>query len=66
MKAVLSREQIREFDRLAIEVARIPSLVLMENAGIGAAMMLRERYGDRPGKVLVFAGTGNNGGDGYV
>jgi len=66
MKAVLSREQIRKFDRLAIEGARIPSLVLMENAGLGAARMLRERYGDRPGKVMVFAGTGNNGGDGYV
>lgn len=66
MRPVLSREQMRAFDRHAIE-AGVPGLVLMENAGRGAAEhvmgLLRELGGAR---VLVLCGGGNNGGDGYV
>lgn len=40
-------------------------LVLMENAGRGAAEIIRERFGD-PGSAIIFCGTGNNGGDGCV
>ena len=42
----------------------IPSEVLMENAGRGAALVLGRVYPNGP--VLVAAGTGNNGGDGLV
>lgn len=64
---VLSAEQMRELDRRTIEEIGIPSVVLMENAGRGAANRLHERYCDLfPGPVLVLAGKGNNGGDGYV
>ena len=66
MIPVLSREQMREFDRHAIEVCRVPSLVLMENAGRNAATILLRALGDRPGRVVIVAGPGNNGGDGFV
>ena len=40
---------------------------MMENAGAAAAKRLVEKFGDvKSKKVLVFAGLGNNGGDGLV
>jgi len=40
---------------------------MMENAGAAATKRLVEKFGDiTPKKVLVFAGLGNNGGDGLV
>jgi ADP-dependent NAD(P)H-hydrate dehydratase / NAD(P)H-hydrate epimerase len=66
MIPVLSREQMRELDRHAIEQAHVPSLVLMENAGRGAATVISRELGDGPGRVVVLAGGGNNGGDGFV
>ncbi len=67
----LSRAQVRAVDRLAIEELGIPGVVLMENAGRGAAehvlAELRSRRGAARGaRVVVLCGGGNNGGDGYV
>ena len=40
---------------------------MMENAGAAATKRLVEKFGDiKPKNVLVFAGLGNNGGDGLV
>ena len=40
---------------------------MMENAGAGTTKRLVEKFGDVKSKnVLVFAGLGNNGGDGLV
>ena len=36
-KPFLSRDEVREFDRICIETLGVPSLVLMENASRGAA-----------------------------
>lgn len=69
MISVLSRAQMRAFDAHAIDVCKVPSLVLMENAGRGAADVIeRELLGGRPeGKrVVLVCGVGNNGGDGFV
>ncbi len=68
MKAVLSRAEMRAFDAHAIEICKVPSLVLMENAGRGAAEIVeRELLGDpRQKRIVVVCGTGNNGGDGFV
>jgi NAD(P)H-hydrate epimerase len=63
---VVSRDQIRAFDRHAIDVCRVPSLVLMENAGRGATELVARRLEERPGPVAVVCGPGNNGGDGFV
>jgi ADP-dependent NAD(P)H-hydrate dehydratase / NAD(P)H-hydrate epimerase len=58
---------IRELDRLAIEEYGIPGAVLMENAGRGAAGVLMERFPEAAETgVTIVAGTGNNGGDGFV
>ena len=69
MIPVLSRAQMRAFDKHAIEKCKVPSLVLMENAGRGAADVIeRESLGGRveARRVVIVCGTGNNGGDGYV
>ncbi|MDD3800866.1 MAG: NAD(P)H-hydrate dehydratase [Desulfuromonas thiophila] len=64
---LVTAEQMREMDRQAIEDYGIEGLVLMENAGRGAAAVLQRRYADRyPGPLLILCGKGNNGGDGYV
>ena len=60
----LSRDQVRAFDKHAIETLGIPSAVLMENAGRGAAQVL-EALGIR-GPIVICCGKGNNGGDGLV
>lgn len=69
MIPVLSRMQMRAFDTHAIDVCKVPSLVLMENAGRGAADVIeREVLGGRAARarVVIACGTGNNGGDGFV
>lgn len=63
MIPILSREQMRAFDAHAIDVSRVPSIVLMENAGRGAADVISALG---PKRVAVVCGTGNNGGDGFV
>lgn len=62
----LTREQVRAFDRAAIEELSLPSCVLMENAGRGAAEELLRRPELTAGTVAILCGKGNNGGDGYV
>lgn len=61
---VLNRKQVREVDRTAIEELGMSGLVLMENAGRGCVDVLRKLAGAGP--VLIAAGKGNNGGDGFV
>ena len=63
---VVSAKESAELDRAAID-SGIPSRVLMERAGTGAAMEISRRYPEqlRQGAV-IFAGPGNNGGDGWV
>src|SRR4030081_1642002 len=63
-KTCLSRAEVRELDRRAIEEFGVPGVVLMENAGRGTAEVLLG-LGD-PGRVVVCCGKGNNGGDGFV
>ncbi len=59
--------QMRELDRQAIEVVGIPGMVLMENAARATVEQMRIAYGPVKGKtVCVFAGPGNNGGDGLA
>ncbi len=61
----MTRAQMREYDRIAIEDIGIPGPVLMENAGLGAARMAMDLLGEKR-RLAVMAGPGNNGGDGFV
>lgn len=56
---------MREADRRSAEDHSIPSILLMERAGLAAADAIRAAHPDaRAAAVIV--GTGNNGGDGMV
>lgn len=67
MAKYCTREQIRELDRRAIEDYGMPGVILMENAGRGAAQVAAEMLANPKRKrVVIFCGRGNNGGDGYV
>jgi NAD(P)H-hydrate epimerase len=64
---VATRDEVRAFDRYSIETLGVPSIALMENAGrqiADAARRMIEGLADP--RVLVLAGRGNNGGDGFV
>jgi NAD(P)H-hydrate epimerase len=60
----LTRQQLRDFDRLAVAEYGIPAEVLMENAGRSAAELLLALGATGP--VVICCGKGNNGGDGFV
>ena len=64
MKIVTAAE-MREIDRVTSEKYGVPSLTLMENAGIAVAEFIQRR-GPREKRITVFCGKGNNGGDGFV
>jgi ADP-dependent NAD(P)H-hydrate dehydratase / NAD(P)H-hydrate epimerase len=56
--------EMRAVDAWAIDEQGVPSLDLMERAGIGLARVTAEVAGDGP--IRVVCGKGNNGGDGLV
>lgn len=62
----LSRLEVRDLDRRAIEEFGLPGVVLMENAGRNAADLVGRLWPDAAGPVVIACGTGNNGGDGSV
>ncbi len=56
--------EMRAVDAWAIEEQGVPSLDLMERAGVGLARVTAASA--RPGPVRIVVGKGNNGGDGLV
>ena len=67
MKKSLTREEMRELDRKAIEEYKIPGIILMENAGRNVAEEILKMLDDpQQAKVAILCGKGNNGGDGFV
>src|SRR5438105_4250923 len=56
---------LREADRRASDDHAMPSILLMERAGLAAAAAIAARFPARRA-ALVLVGAGNNGGDGYV
>ncbi len=63
----LTRAQVREIDRLAIEKYRIPGIVLMENAARAVTDAACDMLdGNLVGQIIVLCGGGNNGGDGLA
>jgi len=62
----LSRDEVRGIDARAARDLGMPTLILMENAGRGAAAWLRARGVAPSAGGLILCGRGNNGGDGGV
>lgn len=64
---VVSGQTMQEIDRKAVELGGVTGLELMERAGLNCAGIIASRYASLAGrKVAIFAGKGNNGGDGFV
>ena len=64
---IVSGEKMGEIDRRSMEDFGIPGLVLMENAGLQVVSMVKKLRPERKrGRIVVFCGRGNNGGDGFV
>src|SRR5574337_1761423 len=67
MEKSLTREEMKELDRKAIEEYKIPGIILMENAGRNVAEeVLKMIHAPQQIKVAILCGKGNNGGDGFV
>lgn len=66
MKIVTAKE-MQKIDEMAIRKLGIPRLTLMENAGKSLFHVLQKHYFDLLNRnILMVAGKGNNGGDGFV
>ena len=62
---IVTSEEMQSLDRRTIEELGIPGMVLMENAGRAVYERIIRRI-DTDKSVIVLAGRGNNGGDGFV
>lgn len=58
--------RMKELDRVAIEEWKIPSLTLMERAARAVADRAAKLMEQEHGKIMIFCGPGNNGGDGIA
>ena len=63
-KALYSAEQTRELDRLALEQCQLSSSELMARAGKAALDLIGQHWPDAK-NLLIFCGSGHNGGDGF-
>ena len=68
MKYLVTAQEMKQYDKNTIEYLGIPGPVLMERAALAAEDFLKERFDavKERMKVLIFAGMGNNGGDGLA
>lgn len=65
MRYVVSAGEMKQYDENTIAGYKMPSLVLMERAALATAAEIMQRKPARD-KVVILAGTGNNGGDGLA
>lgn len=61
---IVTAQEMRDIDHRTIEEIGIPSLVLMERAGVAVTRHITALF--LPKRVTVLSGGGNNGGDGLV
>lgn len=62
---VVTPLEMNTIDKLMAEKYSMPTLLLMENAGAAVATYITQSF-DSASRILVLAGSGNNGGDGWV
>ena len=62
---VITAKQAKALDKKALKKFGISTLLLMENAGRSVSEETLKVLPSRHGKVAIFCGTGNNGGDGF-
>ena len=60
----VSADEMREVDRLAVEVYQLGVLQMMENAGRSLALQASEMAGGRSFNAAILVGPGGNGGGG--
>lgn len=67
MKSIFYNSEVLNAEKKIISNLNIPSIVLMENAGLNSAdyiysLIMKKQFG----AVIILAGKGNNAGDGFV
>lgn len=65
MKYIVDAQEMKTFDQNTIQKTGIPSMVLMERASVATADFIQQTYGNEL-RILILAGSGNNGGDGIA
>lgn len=63
---VAGQAEMRLLDQYTMKEIGLPGVVLMENAGAAVVKEVMQDFPDRKTKIAVVAGSGNNGGDGFV
>jgi ADP-dependent NAD(P)H-hydrate dehydratase / NAD(P)H-hydrate epimerase len=63
---LVTAAEMRALDREVIEQVGVPGVVLMDAAGRGVVDVIAARADLSRARVVVYAGAGNNGGDGFV
>jgi hydroxyethylthiazole kinase-like uncharacterized protein yjeF len=62
---ITTAEEMREIDRRTSEEFGVPSLQLMDNAGLYVALFVSREYREA-NRIVAVCGKGSNGGDGFV
>ncbi len=66
MQYIVTAGEMKLYDEKTVAKAGIPSLLLMERAAFETADVVSRYLKKKGARVIVFAGTGNNGGDGLA
>lgn len=67
MENVFFNDEVLKAEKKIITNLKIPSIILMENAGSGAAdHILKKHISNISKEIIIICGKGNNAGDGYV
>ena len=69
MEYLVTADEMKQYDANTMNILGIPGMVLMERAALAAFSLIEKRLstGSRDSqRILIMAGTGNNGGDGLA
>ncbi len=66
MEYLVTAKEMRRLDENTVRRRGIPAMALMERAALAALEAAERACGGKPGRILILAGMGNNGGDGLA